>query len=423
MSSYEMKEKSMVDMFVTIEGDEWKDAVSKAFDRLAKNVEIDGFRKGQAPKSLIEKHVPAANRYMEAVDHNANHWLLQGLEENELNPISQPRLDIKDVNDDKVELVYTFAITPETKVTDYKGLDYKVEEATATDEEINDEVERMRNQYAELEVTDKKSKDGDTVNIDYEGFKDGEPFDGGKADGYDLELGSGQFIPGFEEQLVGKGAGEEVEVNVKFPEEYHAEELKGAAALFKVKVNEVKKKVVPDLDDEFAKDLNIKDVESLDDLKKTIKERIENSKKASAEQDAENSLLEQLLERIEVDLPEVLVEDEVNAQIGQMAQQIQAYGMQFEQYLGMMGKTLDDLKKDYSENAEKTVKIRLALQKISELEDLKPTEEEIEAQLKEIADMYQMELDQVKSMISNDMISQDVANQKALTFLKENAKK
>ena len=423
MSSYEMKEKSMVDMFVTIEGDEWKDAVSKAFDRLAKNVEIDGFRKGQAPKSLIEKHVPAANRYMEAVDHNANHWLLQGLEENELNPISQPRLDIKDVNDDKVELIYTFAITPETKVTDYKGLDYKVEEATATDEEINDEVERMRNQYAELEVTDEKSKDGDTVNIDYEGFKDGEPFDGGKADGYDLELGSGQFIPGFEEQLVGKGAGEEVEVNVKFPEEYHAEELKGAAALFKVKVNEVKKKVVPDLDDEFAKDLNIKDVESLDDLKKTIKERIENSKKASAEQDAENSLLEQLLERIEVDLPEVLVEDEVNAQIGQMAQQIQAYGMQFEQYLGMMGKTLDDLKKDYSENAEKTVKIRLALQKISELEDLKPTEEEIEAQLKEIADMYQMELDQVKSMISNDMISQDVANQKALTFLKENAKK
>ena len=423
MSNYEMKEKSMVDMFVTIEGDEWKDAVSKAFDRLAKNVEIDGFRKGQAPKSLIEKHVPAANRYMEAVDHNANHWLLQGLEENELNPISQPRLDIKDVNDDKVELVYTFAITPETKVTDYKGLDYKVEEATATDEEINDEVERMRNQYAELEVKDEKSKDGDTVNIDYEGFKDGEPFDGGKADGYDLELGSGQFIPGFEEQLVGKGAGEEVEVNVKFPEEYHAEELKGAAALFKVKVNEVKKKVVPDLDDEFAKDLNIKDVESLDDLKKTIKERIENSKKASAEQDAENSLLEQLLERIEVDLPEVLVEDEVNAQIGQMAQQIQAYGMQFEQYLGMMGKTLDDLKKDYSENAEKTVKIRLALQKISELEDLKPTEEEIEAQLKEIADMYQMELDQVKSMISNDMISQDVANQKALTFLKENAKK
>lgn len=423
MSNFELKEKSMVDLFVTVEGDEWKKAVEKAFDKLAKKVEIDGFRKGQAPKNLVEKRVSSVERFMEAVDENANEWMRTALDENDLKPISQPRLDIKDVNDTKVELVYTFAVNPEVEVKDYKGLEYKVSETNASDDEINAEIDRMRNQYAEMEVKEDKAENGDTVNINYEGFKDDVPFDGGKADGYDLELGSKQFIPGFEDQLVGTKAGDEVEVNVTFPEEYHAEDLKGANAVFKVKVNEVKKKVVPDLDDDFAKDLNIKDVETVDDLKNTIKERIENSKKASAEQEADNALMEQLIDHITVELPDVLVEDEVNAQINQLASQIQAYGMQLPQYLQMMGKTVDDLKADYSENAEKTVKIRLALQKIAELEELKPTQEEIDKQLQDIADMYQMEFDQVKSMISSEMIEMDVANQKALTFLKDNAKK
>lgn len=423
MSNFELKEKSMVDLFVTVEGDEWKKAVEKAFDKLAKKVEIDGFRKGQAPKNLVEKRVSSVERFMEAVDENANEWMRTALDENDLKPISQPRLDIKDVNDTKVDLVYTFAVNPEVEVKDYKGLEYKVSETNASDDEINAEIDRMRNQYAEMEVKEDKAENGDTVNINYEGFKDDVPFNGGKADGYDLELGSKQFIPGFEDQLVGTKAGDEVEVNVTFPEEYHAEDLKGANAVFKVKVNEVKKKVVPDLDDDFAKDLNIKDVETVDDLKNTIKERIENSKKASAEQEADNALMEQLIDHITVELPDVLVEDEVNAQINQLASQIQAYGMQLPQYLQMMGKTVDDLKADYSENAEKTVKIRLALQKIAELEELKPTQEEIDKQLQDIADMYQMEFDQVKSMISSEMIEMDVANQKALTFLKDNAKK
>ncbi len=423
MSNFELKEKSMVDLFVTVEGDEWKKAVEKAFDKLAKKVEIDGFRKGQAPKNLVEKRVSSVERFMEAVDENANEWMRTALDENDLKPISQPRLDIKDVNDTKVDLVYTFAVNPEVEVKDYKGLEYKVSETNASDDEINAEIDRMRNQYAEMEVKEDKAENGDTVNINYEGFKDDVPFDGGKADGYDLELGSKQFIPGFEDQLVGTKAGDEVEVNVTFPEEYHAEDLKGANAVFKVKVNEVKKKVVPDLDDDFAKDLNIKDVETVDDLKNTIKERIENSKKASAEQEADNALMEQLIDHITVELPDVLVDDEVNAQINQLASQIQAYGMQLPQYLQMMGKTVNDLKADYSENAEKTVKIRLALQKIAELEELKPTQEEIDKQLQDIADMYQMEFDQVKSMISSEMIEMDVANQKALTFLKDNAKK
>ena len=423
MSNFELKEKSMVDLFVTVEGDEWKKAVEKAFDKLAKKVEIDGFRKGQAPKNLVEKRVSSVERFMEAVDENANEWMRTALDENDLKPISQPRLDIKDVNDTKVDLVYTFAVNPEVEVKDYKGLEYKVSETNASDDEINAEIDRMRNQYAEMEVKEDKAENGDTVNINYEGFKDDVPFDGGKADGYDLELGSKQFIPCFEDQLVGTKAGDEVEVNVTFPEEYHAEDLKGANAVFKVKVNEVKKKVVPDLDDDFAKDLNIKDVETVDDLKNTIKERIENSKKASAEQEADNALMEQLIDHITVELPDVLVDDEVNAQINQLASQIQAYGMQLPQYLQMMGKTVNDLKADYSENAEKTVKIRLALQKIAELEELKPTQEEIDKQLQDIADMYQMEFDQVKSMISSEMIEMDVANQKALTFLKDNAKK
>ena len=244
MSNWTLKEKSVGDLEVTVSGEEWTKAVKKAFNKIAKNVTIDGFRKGCAPVALIEKRVSEAERYYQAIDDNANTWMRNAMEENNLQPISQPKLDIKSVDAEKAELVFTFAVYPTCEVTDYKGLTFTDVSTRVLKKEIDAELDRMRENYADMETVDGEAQDGDTVNIDYEGFKDGVAFEGGKAEGYNLTLGSKSFIPGFEDQLVGAKAGEEKELNLSFPEDYPAEDLKGAAVVFKVKVNKVEEKSV-----------------------------------------------------------------------------------------------------------------------------------------------------------------------------------
>ncbi len=405
-------------MIVTIEGEEWKKAVNKAFKKLAKNLEMPGFRKGSAPISLAEKRIPAAERFLEAVNENANEWMRNGLKELGLSPITQPQLDIKDVNEEKVELVYTFTVEPEAKVGDYKALEYKVEDYTVTDDEVNEEIGRMRNQYADMEVKEGEAENGDTVNIDYKGLKDGVAFDGGTAEGYDLELGSGSFIPGFEEQLVGVKAGDEKSLNLSFPADYHAEDLAGADVVFEVKVNEVKTKSIPELDDDFAKELNIKGVETVEDLNKNVRERLETRKKNDAENKAQNDLMEAFAEIVDVDIPDVMIEEEVQGQINQLANQLQQYGMSLTSYLQMMGQSADDLKASYSDQAAKTVKIRLGLEAVAKAENLEPSDEDIQKQYEEIAEQYGMKIDEVKTYISEDMIRTDVRNMKAMELLR-----
>ncbi len=246
-------------------------------------------------------------------------------------------------------------------------------------------------------------------------------FDGGKGTNYDLVLGSHSFIPGFEEQLVGVKAGEEKELNLTFPENYHADDLKGAAVVFKVKVNEVKTKVLPEVNDDFAKDVNATGVETVADLKNMIRTRIEDGKKSQAENKADTALMDKLVENAEIDLPEVLVEEEVNNQIQQLAQQISQYGMNFNQYLSMMGKKIEDVRAEYTENATKTAKLRLILEEIAKVEGLEPTEEDLENEYNNIATQYNMPVDQVKAYISVDMLKRDVRNEKAYAFVKENA--
>ena len=418
MANWTLKEKSVGDMTVTIEGDEWKKAVNKAFRKLAKNLSVDGFRKGAAPIALAEKRISAGQRFIEAVDDNANEWMRAALEELNLTPISQPQLDIKDVNDEKVELVYTFTVEPEAKIGDYKSLKYEVEDYAVTDEEVDEEISRMQKQYADNEVKEGAAEEGDTVNIDYKGFKDGVEFEGGSAEGYDLKLGSGSFIPGFEEQLIGAKEGEEKELNLTFPEDYHAEDLAGAAVVFNVKVNEVKTEVVPELNDDFAKELNIKEVETVEDLKKNVRTRLESRKQADAENKAESALMEALVDIVEADIPDVMIEDEVQGQINQLANQLQQYGMSLTSYLQMMGQTAEQLKESYREQAVNTVKIRLGLQAIAKAEGVEPTEEDVEKQYQEIADQYGMELDQVKTIINPEMLKNDVRNMKTLAILK-----
>ena len=421
MSNWTLKEKSVGDLTVKIEGKEWADAVKKAFNKIAKNVSINGFRKGQAPKALIEKRVSDNERFITAVDDNANVWMRTALEAEKLVPISQPQLDIKAVDVNGVELVFTFAVMPEVKLGDYKGLEYNLDEVAVSDEEVDAELNRMREQYAEVQTKDGAAAEGDTVNIDYEGFKDDVAFDGGKGTNYDLVLGSHSFIPGFEEKLVGVKAGEEKDLNLTFPENYHAKDLKGAAVVFKVKVNEVKTKVLPEVNDDFAKDVNAAGVETVADLKNMIRTRIEDGKKSQAENKADTALMDKLVENAEIDLPEVLVEEEVNNQIQQLAQQISQYGMNFNQYLSMMGKKIEDVRAEYTDNATKTAKLRLILEEIAKVEALEPTEEDLENEYNNIAAQYNMPVDQVKAYISVDMLKRDVRNEKAYAFVKENA--
>ena len=421
MSNWTLKEKSVGDLTVKIEGKEWADAVKKAFNKIAKNVSINGFRKGQAPKALIEKRVSDNERFITAVDDNANVWMRAALEAEKLVPISQPQLDIKAVDANGVELVFTFAVMPEVKLGDYKGLEYNLDEVAVSDEEVDAELNRMREQYAEVQTKDGAAAEGDTVNIDYEGFKDDVAFDGGKGTNYDLVLGSHSFIPGFEEKLVGVKAGEEKDLDLTFPENYHAKDLKGAAVVFKVKVNEVKTKVLPEVNDDFAKDVNAAGVETVADLKNMIRTRIEDGKKSQAENKADTALMDKLVENAEIDLPEVLVEEEVNNQIQQLAQQISQYGMNFNQYLSMMGKKIEDVRAEYTDNATKTAKLRLILEEIAKVEALEPTEEDLENEYNNIAAQYNMPVDQVKAYISVDMLKRDVRNEKAYAFVKENA--
>lgn len=423
MSNWTLKEKSVGDLEVTIDGEKWTKAVTKAFNKIAKNVTIDGFRKGCAPKALIEKRVGEQERYYQAIDDSANTWMREAMDENKLVPISRPELSIKAADADHAELVFTFAVYPEVNVKDYKGLPYEVKAVEVTDEDVEKELSGMRERYADVETVDGEAASGDTVNIDYEGFKDGVAFDGGKAEGYNLVLGSNSFIPGFEDQLIGAKAGDEKELNLTFPEEYHAEDLAGKDVVFKVKVNEVKRKVLPELDDDFAKDVSIKDVETVEDLRKFLRERLENTRKQEAENAADNELMSKLVECVEADIPDVMIDDEVQGQIQQLQAQLSQYGMSLTSYLQMMGKKPEDLKNDFRADAEKNVKARMALSKIAELENLEPTDEDVENEYSKLADQYGMKVEDVKNAISADMLKTDVRNSKAYDFVKENAAK
>ena len=423
MSTWTLKEKSTGELEVVIEGEEWTKAVNKAFNKIAKNVSIHGFRKGCAPKALVEKQVSMGERQAAAIDENINVWLKKGLDETGVEPISQPSVDVREINNEKAVLVYTFQVMPEVTVTDYRGLKYEVEDTTVTDEEVNAEIDRMRKQYADIEEKEGAAENGDIVNINYEGFKDEVAFEGGKADNSDLTLGSGSFIPGFEDQLVGVSAGEEKDLHLTFPEDYHAADLAGAEVVFKVKVNAVKKEVLPEVDDDFAKDVSIPEVETAEQLVVKVRERLEKSRKDAAESKADNALMEELVAHTTVDLPEALIEEEVQNQIQQLANQISQYGMSLTQYLSMMGKKPEDLKEDYRENAVTTVTVRLALEKIAEVENIVPTDADLDEEYETIAKAYGMETEKVKSLINPEMLKKDVANQKAFELVKENAEK
>ena len=421
-TEWELKEKSTGTMTVTVDGEEWKKAVDKAFRKLGSKAEIKGFRKGQVPAKMLEKIIPERERWIEAVNDNANEWLRAGLDDKKLDPISRPMLDVKDMDADHVAVTYDFAVRPEVEMGEYKGLDYTVADSEVSDDELNAELDRMRKQYADMEVKDGEAADGDTVNINYEGFRDGVAFEGGKAENYNLTLGSHSFIPGFEEGLVGVKAGEDKELNLTFPEDYYHEDLRGASVVFKVHINEVKHEVLPELDDDFAKDVNAPGVENVEDLKKLVKDRLASSKKSKAEDEAEEKLIDQLIAAEKVDLPEVMIDNEVEDMVSNRENYFKQQGLTLDMYLKYTGSDLDAFKKSLRPDAERTVRMRLALEKIAELEKLEPTDEDYEKEYKNIADAYQMDIDTVKKLVDKSYITEGLRSQLAMDFVKKNAK-
>lgn len=420
---FNLKEKSTGDLEVTISGEEWSNAVNKAFKKLANSITIPGFRKGKVPAKMLDKYVSENQKMVQAVEDNMNTWLIAGMQEADVEPISRPDVNIKSMDATGATLVYTFQVMPEVKLGNYEGLDYKVKETTVTDEELAAEIDRMRKTYAENETVEGAAEEGDTVVIDYTGLKDGVEFEGGKAEGYSLKLGSKTFIPGFEDQLVGTKAGEDKDVNLTFPEDYFAEELKGAAVTFKVHVHEIKREVLPELNDDFAADVNIPGVENVEQLNAKVRERLEENKKNTAEREADEALVEEISKVSEVEIPEVLVQEEEQQMVNQMAGRVQQFGMNFNDYLKAMGKTVEELMKEYEENATKSVKVRLTLAEIAKKENLVPTDEQVEEEYQKIADQYQMDVAKVKEALQPEMIKSDLQNSMAFDFVKDKANK
>ncbi len=423
MSNWTLKENSTGELQVTLSGEKWAKAQEKAFNKLAKDVEIDGFRKGQAPKAMIRKKISDALIQNEAVNDIANQLLQEGIKEHNLWPVARPELRVNAISNDEVDLTFVIVVKPEVTLGEYKGLKLEIEPSEVSEEEVNDEIERLRNQYAEVITKDNEAVEGDIAVIDYEGFKDGVAFEGGKAEKYELKLGSNTFIPGFESQVIGLKAGDEKEINVTFPEQYHAEELKGAPVVFKVVVHEVRSTKLPELNDEFAQDLNIPEVETLEALKTKIKTQIEAKKQSKNENAATEKLMHEVVDNASVDLPQQMIDDETNQMIQEFAQNLQMQNFSFDQFLKATNQSIEDLKAQMAVDAESRVKMRLVLEAVADKENIVADEAALEAEYQDIAGQYQMDIERVKSLIPVESLQYDLKVRKALDFVKESAVK
>lgn len=417
------QEKSTGELLVTVNGQEWKDAQAKAFKKLAKQIELPGFRKGQAPESILKKNIKDEQVYYEAVDNNATDWLFKGIEENNVEIIARPSLDIKAITADEVVLSFIITVTPDVKLGKYKDLKIKKDAVTVSDKDVDKRLKEMQERFAELTVKKGKVKKGDTAVIDFEGFKDGVAFEGGKGESYPLEIGSNSFIPGFEDQIIGMKAGEEKDIDVTFPEDYQVAELKGQPVVFKVKVNDVKEKVLPELNDDFAKEVEIKDVETLEQLRNHVLDDLTKEKEREVEFKFENDLMSEVVDKAEVEIPEVMISEEADQMYKEFESRMSQQGLSMDMYFQFSGQTKESLREQSLPEAEKRVKTRLVLSTIAKTEGLEPTAEEVEEEYKNIAEMYKMDIAKVKASIDETAIKYDLRNQKAYDFIKENIKK
>lgn len=409
---------------VEVSAEKVNEGLTAAFNKVVKTVNVPGFRKGKMPRPMFEKRFGVESLYQDALDILLPEAYGNAIDEAGIEPIDRPDIDIEQMEKGK-ELIFkaTVQVKPEVTLGEYKGLEVEEFDTTVTDEDVAKELETLQNRQAELVVKEEGTAElGDTVVIDFEGFVDGEAFEGGKAENHSLELGSGSFIPGFEEQLVGVATGESKDVEVSFPEEYHAAELAGKPAVFKVTVHEIKGKELPALDDEFAKDVD-DEVETLDALKEKIRTRLEDSKKHEAEHQLRDSLVEKAAENAQVDIPEVMVTNEVNRMLQEFEQRLQMQGMNLELYFQFSGQDENALREQMKEEAVNRVRVALTLEAIAKAENIEVSDEDVNAELEKMAGMYNMTVDNIKAALGGvDGIKGDLQKQKAVEFLIENKK-
>ncbi|MCP3741259.1 trigger factor [Rossellomorea sp. BNER] len=423
-AKWEKQEGNQGVLTIEVDAAQVNEGLDAAFKKVVQKVNVPGFRKGKMPRGMFEKRFGVESLYQDALDIILPEAYANAVEEAGIEPVDRPDIDIEQMEKGK-NLIFTakVIVKPEVKLGDYKGLEVEKVDSEVTDEDVQNELKTLQERQAELAVKEEgKAENGDTLVLDFEGFVDGEAFEGGQADNYTLELGSNTFIPGFEEQLVGVETGEEREVEVSFPEEYHAAELAGKPATFKVKVHEIKAKQLPELDDEFAKDVD-EEVETFAELKEKTEKRLQETKKTEAETKVRDSLVKQASDNSEVDIPEAMINTEVDRMMQEFGQRLQMQGMNMDLYFQFSGQTEEDLRGQMKEDAANRVRTNLVLEAIADAENIEISDEEAEKEINEMAEQYNMSADNIKQALGGlDGLKTDLRIRKAVELLEENSK-
>ena len=422
LKNTEKQEHSVVALTIEITKAEFEAAKDKAFKKTGKNITVPGFRKGKAPRKMIEKLYGEGVFFEEAFNIIYPDAMEMAVEKSGIKPVGRADVDLGDpAEEGGLIIIAKVPVEPEVELGEYKGIDVEKETVKVLQADVKAELNRMAQRNARTETVERKAKKNDTVDIDFEGFVDGVPFEGGKAEHHELTLGSGAFIPGFEDQLIGCKAGDEKDVVVTFPEEYHAKELAGKEATFKCKVHKVEETILPEIDDEFAKDVS-DTCETLDDLKKEITERLKAERQEAADNAFEEKVLDAVIDGMKADIPAAMIDSQVDTIVQDFGYRLQMQGMGLEQYLKMTGTEMGAFRAMFQSQAERQVKTRLALQKVVELEGITVSDTELEEEYAKMAEQYKMEVEKVKAIVSKEALEGDLKISNALEFIKKNAK-
>ncbi len=422
----EQQEKNSVKLTITVDAETFEKGVQKAYLKNVKKIALPGFRKGKAPRKIIEQYYGAGVFFEDAINFVCPEAYEEALKETGVEAVSRPEIDVVEIESGK-DFVFTATVTtkPEVELGDYNAISVKKVTYRTTQKEIEAEIKKVQEQNARIiPVEDRAVKEGDLTVIDFEGFTDGVAFDGGKGTDYSLEIGSGAFIPGFEDQLVGAEIGKEVEVNVTFPKDYHSEDLKGKKAMFKVTVKEIKEKQLPEINDDFVKDVS--EFDTLDDYKKDIKEKIAKSNEQRGRQETENNVIDEVLKIATVEIPGCMIDTQLENIARDFDYRLSMQGLNLAKYLEMTGSNIDAFKEQFKEQAEKQVKTSLVLEAVAKAEKVKATEKDVEAEMKKVAESYNMELDKVKDLFKDEerkSLENEIITQKTVDLLVKNATK
>ena len=414
-------ETNKYELEIEISAEDFEAAIEKAYIKARKNIAMPGFRKGKAPRKLIEKEYGEQVFFEDAVNLLYAPVVNGAVEESGLELVTRPEVEVTEISKENgVKLKATCITKPEVEVKDYKGIEVEKVVNPVTDEDINKQLDALREKNVTVEtVDDRAAENGDDVVIDFEGFKDDVAFEGGKAEDFTLSLGSGQFIPGFEDQIVGHNAGEDFDINVTFPDEYQVKELAGAPAVFKIKLKSISKKVMPELDDDMVKDST--EFDTVDEYKADVKKKLEEANEKHADSEVEAKIFDKVIENMTAEIPQVMFDNRVNEMISELEQRLAPQGISLDLYMQYTGQTIDTVKKAYAEQAEKQVKLRLALEKIAKLENIEVTEDELKAEFDKLAEAYKLDVDQIKQFIHDDDLKKDIAVGKAVDLIKDAA--